>query len=273
MLYHAPLLLKNHLMQDLRIRFYQASLPWENSRAGLEYWTAKLQADSAPVDLIVLPEMFTTGFSMRAAELAEPATGPTLRWMQEQAQVLQAVITGSVILEEKGNYFNRLLWVRPDGSYASYDKRHLFGLAGEHEHYTAGQHRLLVQLKGWSICPLICYDLRFPVWSRNHAESPYDLAIYVANWPSRRREAWRTLLRARAIENQCYVLGVNRVGQDGNRHDYSGDSALINYAGETLCELTQLETSVQVSISGSELQGFRASLPFLKDADNFSIRN
>lgn len=258
-------------MQDLRIRFYQASLTWENPRANLRRWTEKLQGDSAQADLIVLPEMFTTGFSMRPAELAEPVEGTTLRWMQTQARELKTVLTGSVIIEERGNYFNRLLWVRPDGSYAHYDKRHLFGLAGEHEHYRAGSQRLLVKLNGWVICPLVCYDLRFPVWSRNHPESPYDLALYVANWPAKRQQAWNTLLRARAIENQCYVLGVNRVGTDGSGHEYSGHSALIDYAGEALAELAQVETCVQVQLSYGELQSFRASLPFLKDADQFTL--
>src|SRR5690606_24430266 len=202
-------------MQDLRITIIQTSLHWQDASANRTMFSEKLAAAAPATDLIVLPEMFTTGSSMDAAGLAEDAEGPTLQWMKEEAVRYSAVLTGSVMVKEGDNYYNRLYWVRPDGTYEHYDKRHLFRMAKEHHSYTPGKEKLLVELKGWNICPLVCYDLRFPVWSRNTG-SQYDLLLYVANWPKPRANAWSTLLQARAIENLSYVVGVNRVGTDGN---------------------------------------------------------
>ncbi|MCB0641885.1 MAG: amidohydrolase, partial [Phaeodactylibacter sp.] len=220
-------------------------------------------------DLIVLPEMFTTGFSMRSEDLAEPMDGPTVRWMQDQAEKLGAVLCGSFIAEERALYYNRLVWMRPDGQYFTYDKRHLFTLADEQDYFTPGSERLLVEWKGWTICPLICYDLRFPVWSRNNGN--IDLLLYVANWPSKRRHAWKTLLRARAIENQCYTVGVNRIGTDANEHPYAGDSSCIDFAGEILYQAAQVEQVCQMELSHDAQESFRARFPFLRDADRFTI--
>ncbi|MBK7337964.1 MAG: amidohydrolase [Saprospirales bacterium] len=257
-------------MEPLRVSLIQASLAWEDAvanRQNLEYLLAPL---AGTTDLVVLPEMFSTGFSMRSESLAEEMNGPSVRWMQSMAQKLDAVLTGSLIIRERGVYYNRLLWVRPDGSFAIYDKRHLFGLAGEREHYTAGEHRLLVQLKGWSICPLICYDLRFPVWSRN--TGAYDLLIYVANWPKPRRNAWQSLLVARAIENQSYTIGVNRVGFDGNGHEYTGDSMALSFTGEVLYHAAHIEQCASLTLDPALQKAFRAKFPFLGDGDDFILK-
>jgi len=257
-------------MQDLRITIVQTALHWQEAEANRRMFSEKLAAAAPATDLIVLPEMFTTGFSMRAAELAEEAEGPTLAWMQQQAKQHNAVITGSVIVKEKGSYYNRLLWVRPDGSYASYNKRHLFRMAKEHHTYAAGSERLVVDLKGWKVCPLVCYDLRFPVWSRNTGNG-YDLLLYVANWPKARSLAWRTLLKARAIENQAYVAGLNRVGTDGNGHPYSGDSAIIHPKGYTLLEASETEGIYTLVLNKQELDDYREAFPAHLDVDSFSL--
>ncbi|WP_347157324.1 amidohydrolase [Pontibacter chitinilyticus] len=255
---------------DLRVTIVQTALHWQDAEANRRMFSAKLAAAAPATDLLVLPEMFTTGFSMNAPELAEEAEGATLAWMQQQAQQHQAVVTGSVIVQENGHYYNRLLWVRPDGSYEKYDKRHLFRMAREHHTYAPGRERLVVELKGWNICPLVCYDLRFPVWSRN-AGSSYDLLLYVANWPKARNLAWRTLLQARAIENLAYVVGVNRVGTDGNGHPYSGDSAIIHPKGTTLLETAEAEGIHTLLLHKQELDDFRAAFPAHLDADTFSL--
>lgn len=255
---------------DLRITIVQTALHWQEAEKNRAMFSGKL-ADAAPqTDLIVLPEMFTTGFSMEAEALAEEATGPTLSWMQQEAQKHQAVITGSAIVKENGNYYNRLYWVRPDGSYARYNKKHLFRMAKEHHTYTAGGEKIIVELNGWNICPLVCYDLRFPVWSRNVSNS-YDLLLYVANWPQARSLAWRTLLQARAIENVAYVAGVNRVGTDGNNHPYSGDSAIIHPKGHHLLQTSQAEGIHSLTLSKQELTAFREAFPAHLDADAFSL--
>lgn len=255
---------------DLRVTIVQTQLHWQDSEANRTMFSEKLAAAAPQTDLIVLPEMFTTGFSMEAAVLAEEADGPTLTWMQEEARKHQAVITGSVMLIEQEHFFNRLYWVRPDGSYATYDKRHLFRMAKEHHTYTAGKARLLVELNGWNICPLVCYDLRFPVWSRNVGSS-YDLLLYVANWPQARSLAWRTLLQARAIENIAFVIGVNRVGTDGNNHPYSGDSAIIHPKGHHLLETSHVEGIHTITLSKQELTDFREAFPAHMDADGFQL--
>jgi predicted amidohydrolase len=255
---------------DLRVTIIQTQLHWQDAEKNRAMFSEKLNAAAPQTDLVVLPEMFTTGFSMDAAALAEGAEGPTLTWMQQQAQKHQAVLTGSVIIEEGDNFYNRLYWVRPDGSYAIYNKKHLFRMAKEHHTYAAGKEKLVVELKGWNICPLVCYDLRFPVWSRNVGNS-YDLLLYVANWPQVRSLAWRTLLQARAIENIAYVVAVNRVGTDGNHHPYSGDSAIIHPKGHHLLETTHAEGIHTLTLSKQELTDFREAFPAHMDADAFSL--
>jgi omega-amidase len=248
----------------MNITLVQTKLHWENIEANLEMFSQKLQK-LPQTDLIILPEMFTTGFSMNAAALAEPMGGSAIQWMQEQAQQHQAVVTGSLIIEENGNYYNRLIWMRPDGSYQQYDKKHLFTMAKEEETYTAGEEKILIEYKGFKICPFICYDLRFPVWNRNTQD--YDLALYVANWPAKRSYHWRSLLLARAIENQAYIAAVNRVGEDGKGFYYSGDSALIDPAGEILYQKADEEDIFQATISLDHIKEVREKLPFLKDRD------
>jgi predicted amidohydrolase len=255
---------------DLLVTIIQAQLHWQDAEKNRAMFSDKLATAVPQTDLIVLPEMFTTGFSMNAAALAEEAEGPTLTWMQQEAQKHQAVLTGSVIVQEQGNFYNRLYWVRPDGSYAIYNKKHLFRMAKEHHTYTAGKEKIVVELNGWNICPLVCYDLRFPVWSRNLGNS-YDLLLYVANWPQLRSLAWRTLLQARAIENIAYVVGVNRVGTDGNNHPYSGDSAIIHPKGYHLLETSQAEGIHTLTLSRQELFDFREAFPAHMDADTFSL--
>lgn len=263
-------------MNDLTVSLVQTNLEWHDPAAN-RVQLAELLASALPgpglTDLIVLPEMFTTGFSMEAEAQAEPYPGPTLDWMREQAAHYDAVVTGSVLTREGDAYFNRLLWVRPDGSHSAYDKRHLFRLAGEHEVYTPGKCLLLEEWRGWRIRPLICYDLRFPVWSRNNPNEPYDLLLYVANWPQARAEVWRTLLRARAIENLTYTVGVNRLGTDGAGLEYSGQSALLDIHGDYLAQAGNLQTVLTHTMRVAPLQELRMQLPFLLDADPFEFRS
>lgn len=253
----------------LRISLVQSPLHWENISANQAYFQEQLERLAGRTDLIILPEMFTTGFTMSPVDLAEPLHGPTTKWMQQMAQKTGAACTGSFIATEAGRYYNRLLFVYPDGSLDHYDKKHLFTLAGEHEHYTPGSRRLEIAYRGWKICPLICYDLRFPVWSRN--TNDYDLLLYVANWPDKRREAWMALLAARAIENQAYCVGVNRVGTDEKGHVYSGDSSIYDYSGRLLARLTDQEAVVTLSLEYGPQQAFRQKLNFLADRDDFSF--
>jgi omega-amidase len=258
-------------MHPLTLTLLQTALHWHDREANLAMFSEKLNQLSQPTDLIVLPEMLSTGFSMEAPAFAEPTEGPVLDWMRKVAEQQQAVVTGSVIVEEAGKYYNRLLWVRPDGSYAHYDKKHLFRMAGEDGVYTAGQQKLVVELKGWNICPLVCYDLRFPVWSRN-VRNGYDLLLYVANWPEPRAQAWRTLLQSRAIENLAYCVGVNRVGQDGNGIAYAGDSMVVDPKGQVLLSATRLECMPTLTLSKEELTAYREKFPAHLDADGFEIR-
>lgn len=258
------------MKSNLTISLVQAKLAWEDSTANLKHFTAQLaKLQAGETDLVVLPEMFTTGFSMRASALAEPSRGGAYDWMAGQAERLQAVVTGSLIVVEDGHYYNRLLWVYPDGRCLHYDKRHLFTLAGEQEYYQPGASRLLAEWHGWKVMPLICYDLRFPVWSRN--DLGYDLLLYVANWPAKRRAAWNQLLCARAIENQAYTIGVNRVGQDGNAYPHAGDTSVYDYAGQQLLHLAEVESLVTLKIDRQAQQAFREALPFLSDQDGFSL--
>lgn len=257
-------------MTDLAITFLQTSISWQNPAANLHHYAQLMAAIEAPTDLIILPEMFTTGFSMDPANNAETMDGPSMAWMAEQAAKTNAVITGSLIINDNGGYYNRLIWMTPGGSFETYDKRHLFAMAGEDKHYEAGRERLIVVHKGWRICPMICYDLRFPVWSRNN--DAYDLLIYTASWPNRRAYDWRSLLRARAIENQCYVVGVNRVGTDANGYVYQGDSCVIDPGWRhTLYEVTDTEAVHTEKLSGQHLLAVRRELPFLADRDAFVV--
>ncbi|MFM7401332.1 MAG: amidohydrolase [Bacteroidota bacterium] len=257
----------------MRISIVQSGLVWENIDANLRQFSEKLAPLAGMTDLVVLPEMFTTGFTMNAAALAEDMNGRTLNWLKETAGHLGAAVAGSFICSENGSNRNRLVFMFPDGHFEYYDKRHLFTLAGEHEVFSPGNRKMTVEWMGFRICPMICYDLRFPVWSRNQAGTEaYDLLLYVANWPSRRGQHWRSLLPARAIENQSYVVGVNVVGRDGNDLEYSGDSCVIDYSGQQLVSLTASGAVVTVSVSLPELHDFRARLPFLNDADQFLIK-
>ncbi|CAN5426619.1 amidohydrolase [soil metagenome] len=257
-------------MQDLNITLIQTPLQWEDATANRErigQQLARIQRGST--DMVVLPEMFSTGFSMKPEQLAETMDGPTVKWMGEQAAALSAVVTGSLIIKDGNKYYNRLIWMRPDGSCGQYDKRHLFSYAGEDKHYTAGKERLVVELKGWRVCPLVCYDLRFPVWSRNRKD--YDLLLYVANWPERRSYMWKQLLIARAIENQAYVVGLNRVGDDGNGISHSGDSAIIDPLGEVQVSQAHQPATITRDISAAHLLEVREKFRFLDDADGFEV--
>jgi predicted amidohydrolase len=258
-------------MSDLTVSFVQTELHWHDAAANRTTIARHLAGLTGPTDLIVLPEMFTTGFSMEAPGQAETMDGPTISWLRAQAAAHDAVVTGSVIIEENGHYYNRLLWVRPDGSLSYYDKRHLFTLAGEQHTYTPGSARLVEEWRGWRICPLVCYDLRFPVWSRNQPVEPYDLLIYVANWPAIRRTPWMTLLRARAIENVACALGVNRIGRDGLDHEYSGDSALLDAKGNYLVEANSEAGIFTHTLLRSELDEFRTRFTALNDGDAFEL--
>ncbi|MEJ6979272.1 amidohydrolase [Pedobacter sp. P351] len=257
-------------MSALKITTFQAYLFWENIEKNLKNLALRLSGIREKTDLIVLPEMFNTGFSMNTVELAEEMNGLTMQWMLQQAKRFESVVTGSLIIKEKNKYYNRLIWMRPDGTFEKYDKRHLFGIGKEDDFYTAGKDKLIVELNGWKICPVICYDLRFPVWLRNK-DPEYDLLLIVANWPERRSLHWRTLIPARAVENLSFVVGVNRVGHDGNEIYHSGDSMCIDPNGKTVYYKPNDEDLYTFSISKDEVVKARRLFPFLKDADNFKI--
>jgi predicted amidohydrolase len=259
-------------MQDLKVSIIQSNLFWEDREKNLLAFSEKISAIGEQTDLILLPEMFTTGFSMNASSLAEKMDGPSIHWMKKIAQEQNCTIAGSLIIEEKGNYYNRLIWMTPD-SYEYYDKRHLFSLAGEEKTYKAGIKKIIIHLKGWRILPLICYDLRFPVWSRRSKISDYDLLLYVANWPERRIYAWKQLLIARAIENQSYTIGLNRYGNDGNQIFHSGDSAVIDFMGENMDKgKNSGEFSKAYALSKEPQDFFRKQFAFFSDSDNFEIK-
>lgn len=258
------------MSEKLKIAFIQANLEWEDIDANLNMFSEKISEIGAENDLIILPEMFSTGFSMNAENLAEETHGKTLSWMQDHAKSLDAAITGSVIIQEDTNYYNRLFFVFPDGNYKIYDKRHTFTLAKEDLTYTAGTERLIVVYKGWKICPLVCYDLRFPVWARNTED--YDLLLYVANWPEKRVNAWDALLKARAIENMSYCIGLNRTGEDGDGYVYNGHSAAYDMLGKELTPLNRSEEfTAEITIDKNDLQEIREKLKFLQDRDKFSL--
>jgi omega-amidase len=257
-------------MEDLKIALVQTSLVWENHSANLDLMDKHL-AKINDADIIVLPEMFTTGFSMEPSRLAEKIDGKTMQWLTQKAKEKNAVITGSFIVEENGQYFNRLVWMKANGSFESYDKRHLFSMAGENIQYTEGNKKLITTIKGWRICPLICYDLRFPVWSRN-IQNEYDVLLYTANWPEARSHAWKSLLPARAIENQCYVAAANRIGMDGKALHYSGDSVVLDFLGKPLATGdVGKEEIVEAVLKYEELEKFRKAFPASLDQDKFEI--
>lgn len=259
-------------MKDLTITIIQSNLFWEDVAMNLEHFDKKINSIIGPTDIIVLPEMFTTGFTMNPKQLAETHGGAGLQWMLKKSNLKQCVLIGSISVNHHGKFYNRLYWVNPDGTYKIYDKRHLFKMGNEDKHYTAGKEKLIVEYKGWKICPLICYDLRFPVWSRNDTQNSYDVLIYTANWPEVRSYPWKQLLIARAIENQSYVVGLNRVGNDGNGYAHSGDSCVINPRGEILTTLpANEECIVTYNLSHNYLQEFRKLFPVLLDGDNFEI--
>ena len=299
------------MSSTLTITIIQTDLRWEDKAANLQCLEEKILSIREPTEIVILPEMFSTGFSMKPQGLAEKMDGPTMAWMKTIAARKKIILTGSLIIEEEGNYFNRLIWMLPNGQYGYYDKRHRFAFAGENEQYTAGHRRLIASVKGWRILPLVCYDLRFPVWSRQTpsglspsdrrrpselgarpisnptADLPsvagstgptdlppsleYDLLLYVANWPERRNHAWKTLLQARAIENQCFVVGLNRVGNDGNEIYHSGDSMIIDPLGAPLYQAGREATIFTYTLWKEKLDETRSRFPFWRDADHFSI--
>ncbi len=257
-------------MKELRLALIQSEIYWQQKEANLATFEEKIWQITEPVDVIVLPEMFQTGFSMEHETLSEPMNLTTFKWMKQMAAQKKAIVTGSYMVKEKGQVFNRLLWMQPDGQYKTYDKRHLFRMADEDQSYAMGQERIIVEWKGWKICPLICYDLRFPVWSRNR-NLEYDLLLYVANWPAARVSAWDSLLKARAIENVSYALGVNRVGQDGNEIAYNGHTGVYSPKGDTLA-FSDKEEILLVDLNKRELDSFRSKFPAHLDADEFELK-
>ncbi|WP_029037547.1 amidohydrolase [Salinimicrobium xinjiangense] len=258
------------MTQILKTALLQANLDWENISQNVTNFEQKIKELPQEVDLIILPEMFSTGFSMNAGNLAEPENGPTFRWMQKMASEKDAAVTGSLIISENGNFYNRLYFVYPDGSFQKYDKRHTFTLAKENDTYASGKERLIVEYKGWKVCPLVCYDLRFPVWARN--TEGYDLLIFVANWPAARVAAWDTLLKARAIENMSYCIGVNRVGRDGSDLNYVGHSAVYDSLGKQISGAhDESEFTEIVELDKDHLKETRSQLKFLQDRDRFTV--
>jgi predicted amidohydrolase len=293
-------------MSTLTITTIQSNLHWEDKAANLQMFEEKITQLQQKTELVILPEMFSTGFSMQPEKLAEKMDGTTITWMKKLSAEKKIILTGSLIIEDEGNYYNRLVWMLPNGQYGFYDKRHLFAYGQEDQHYTPGNKRLIASVKGWKINLQICYDLRFPVWSRQKPDAStladlvaseleakdfplpptedggasvvapdlipeYDVLVYVANWPERRNHAWKTLLQARAIENQCYVVGVNRVGNDGNDMHHSGDSMIVDAMGTVLYTKPEVEDIFTITLQKEPLDEIRNKLPFLKDADRFII--
>ncbi len=266
----------NTVPQSLRVSLVQGETRWHDAPANRAYYGSLVRPLHGLTDLVVLPETFLSGFTNETMGNAETMDGEGLAWLRALAGEVGAVITGSLVVRDGGRCFNRMIWMRPDGSLAHYDKRHLFRMAGEHERYAGGAQRLVVELRGWRICLQVCYDLRFPVWSRNRYDLAqhrfdYDLLVYVANWPSPRRQPWRTLLRARAIENLSYCIGVNRIGADGNDVTYAGDSAAIDFVGNPLVEFGAGEQVATTRLDAAALVAHRERFPAWMDADSFSI--
>jgi len=264
-------------MQDLKIAIVQSDIIWENSSANLKLFGQKLSAIEETVDLIVLPEMFNTAFSMNPGVCAETADGKSISWLRKKAAEKKCVIVASLLIKENEKYFNRLVWMSHDGSFQQYDKKHLFRFAGENEVFTAGSSKITPSLKGWNFRPLVCYDLRFPVWSMNKFTDnkfEYDCLVYIANWPEKRREAWMSLLVARAIENQAYVIGVNRVGIDGKGNSYSGDSMVIDPRGNIILQIPANKEATEITtLSFPEMQQYRDHFRVALDWDKFSLED
>jgi omega-amidase len=266
----------------LTITGIQTDLVWEDKSANRAALEKKINSILEKTEVVILPETFTTGFSMNPSAFAEGMDGETINWMKRVAAEKRIILAGSMIASESDgnetNYYNRFVWMLPNGKFGKYDKRHRFAFAGEAKEFTAGTRRVIASVKGWKINLMVCYDLRFPVWSRQASENEsdndleYDVLIYVANWPERRSTAWKTLLQARAIENQCYVVGVNRVGDDGNQIHYSGDSMVIDPLGEILYQKKEVEDIFTVTLDKAHLDNVRQKFPFWKDADEFQLR-
>ncbi|EOA49401.1 amidohydrolase [Bacteroides salyersiae] len=259
------------MMHPLKISIVQTDIAWENKQENLRMLREKLHALRGTTEIVVLPEMFSTGFTMKSRELAEPVSGITVRILKELAADFQLALCGSFICSERSNYYNRAFFITPEGEEFYYDKRHLFRMGNEAEYFSAGNNKLIISYRGWNICLLVCYDLRFPVWSRN-VNNEYDLLIYMASWPQARRLAWDTLLCARALENMCYVCGVNRIGVDGNKLIYNGGSVVFSPKGEPLASVPDGEEGIEtVSLSLISLQQLRDKFPVWKDADAFRL--
>lgn len=258
------------MQKELKIALIQADLVWENPEQNWINFTKKIEDISEAIDLVILPEMFTTGFTMNAAEVAETMQGETVLWMKNLASIRNTAIMGSIVISEDGKFYNRLLFVEPSGKVSCYDKRHTFTLVGEDKTYSAGTEKRIINYKGWKICALICYDLRFPVWARNTED--YDVLTYVANWPKPRVSAWDALLKARAIENMCYTIGVNRVGVDGVNSVYSGHSAVYDVLGKEMTSFKPNEEQTEiVTLEKRHIEAYRNKLKFLNDRDAFNI--
>jgi omega-amidase len=266
-------------MEKIIFTTIQTNLYWENKKANLDMLEKKILGITEKTNIVLLPEMFSTGFSMQPELFAETMEGETITWMKHIAKQKNIILGGSIIMAEGDDYFNRFIWMQPDGRFGFYDKRHCFALAGEDQHYVSGSKRTIASVGGWKINLQICYDLRFPVWSRqqpkadeqNEFSPEYDVLVYVANWPEKRNHAWKTLLQARAIENQCFVLGINRVGNDGNNIYHSGDSMVVNPMGEILYQKEHEEDIHTISLERSKLEEVRKNLPFWRDADGFIV--
>ncbi len=261
-------------MASLTITLIQTDIAWQNKAANLLMLKNKIEAIEERTEIIVLPEMFSTGFTMQPELFAETMEGETMQWMKEIVATNKIILTGSIIINEGGKYFNRLIWMLPNEQFGYYDKRHLFAYTEEDKHYTAGNKRLIASVKGWKINLQICYDLRFPIWSRQQpgeTDSEYDLLLYVANWPEKRNHAWKTLLCARAIENQCFVVGLNRVGNDGKSIYHSGNSLVIDPLGQVLYHKSDDEDVCTITLQKEDVEKVRAQFPFWKDGDDFSI--
>lgn len=265
-------------MSSLSFTLIQTQLHWEDKAANLKMLHQKINSIDGKTEVVILPEMFSTGFSMQPQKFAEKMDGPTVEWMKKVAAEKKIILTGSLMIEEDSNYYNRLIWMLPNGQMGLYDKRHLFAYANEHNHYTSGNKRFIASVKGWRINCNVCYDLRFPVWARQannsdgrNKELEYDVLLYVANWPERRNLAWKTLLQARAIENQSFVIGVNRVGNDGNEIYHSGDSMVVNPMGDVLYHKAYDEDVFTITLQKEEAETVREKMPFWKDADPFMI--
>ncbi|MBA3829689.1 MAG: amidohydrolase [Taibaiella sp.] len=255
---------------QLNITLIQTDIVWEDVQANLQHYEQLLDGIQDKKEIVVFPEMFTTGFSMAPERLAESMDGPSVSWMKGMAAKHRCIITGSLIIKDGNNFYNRLLWVLPNGQEHHYDKRHLFGYGEEDKHYTPGDKRLIVQVNGWRICLMVCYDLRFPAWARNQG-GEYDVLMYVANWPEKRSIAWKTLLHARAIENMCYTVGVNRIGTDGKEIHYAGDSSVFGPLGEIVWRKTNEAAVHTITLEKNAIENARAHFPFLNDADKFLL--